>query len=420
MPDIIYISKKGMKKKRRIVFYSILAFFLIFAFPIIPMVSSAKLVMLFVLFQIFYFKDFKERIAMFAYRFRTFPQIYYLLFFYTIAVTVIACAIEMSLASKVFSSFFLYIISFFFFTEASKYLDVTKVVVYCFLAQSFIIILAIFSESFFSLTAPFRAAVNDNHELAYGRLRGNAICGYQFFGIATMFTFIIIYLILHLKDFKYGILLLLPICFAAICSGRFSIVGIFIGVAMLMVRDVVNGKLRNVIWVCVIGTSLLLGAIALLYNNVDKIEDPLMHKVVQHYLIDPIDSVLFQDSFQSSSTDRLLEMYGQDEIKQYFWLGAGRYTNPDGHYFGGVDIGYYRMLGYYGIMGFLLITYALYYLIYCTRSDLDIYTKHAFFINFLVLNFKGDVQVFNNNMIPIVVAFLFFSSKEKLLFKIYG
>jgi len=65
-----------------------------------------------------------------------------------------------------------------------------------------------------------------------------------------------------------------------------------------------------------------------------------------------------------------------------------------------------------------LAAFTLYYLIYCTRSDLDIYTKHAFFINFLVLNFKGDVQVFNNNIIPIVVAFLFFSSKEKLLFKI--
>ena len=36
-------------------------------------------------------------------------------------------------------------------------------------------------------------------------------------------------------------------------------------------------------------------------------------------------------------------MYEEDDIKQYFWLGAGRYTNPDGHYFGGVDIGYYRM-----------------------------------------------------------------------------
>lgn len=419
MTDIILcISKKGQKKRCSIVLYSILAFFLIFAFPIFPMVSSAKLVMLFIVFEILYFKNFKERIAMFVYQFKAFLQIYYLLFFYTIVVTVIACAIEMSLVSKVFSSFLLYIISFFFFTEVNKYLDVSKVVVYCFLVQSFIIILAIFSESFFSFTAPLRSAVDDNHELAYGRLRGNAVCGYQFFGIATMFTFIVIYLILHLKDFKYGILLLLPICFASICSGRFSIVGIFIGVGMLIVKNVVNGKFSNVIWVCAIGISLLISAIALLYNNVDNIEDPLMYKVVQHYLIDPIDSVLFQDSFQTSSTDRLLEMYEEDDIKQYFWLGAGRYTNPDGHYFGGVDIGYYRMLGYYGIIGFLLITYTLYYLIYCTRSDLDIYTKHAFFINFLVLNFKGDVQVFNNNIIPIVVAFLFFSSKEKLLFKI--
>lgn len=78
------------------------------------MVSSAKLVMLFIVFEILYFKNFKERIAMFVYQFKAFPQIYYLLFFYTIVVTVIACAIEMSLVSKVFSSFLLYIISFFF------------------------------------------------------------------------------------------------------------------------------------------------------------------------------------------------------------------------------------------------------------------------------------------------------------------
>ena len=134
MTDIILcISKKGQKKRCSIVLYSILAFFLIFAFPIFPMVSSAKLVMLFIVFEILYFKNFKERIAMFVYQFKAFPQIYYLLFFYTIVVTVIACAIEMSLVSKVFSSFLLYIISFFFFTEVNKYLDVSKVVVYCFL-----------------------------------------------------------------------------------------------------------------------------------------------------------------------------------------------------------------------------------------------------------------------------------------------
>lgn len=63
MTDIILcISKKGQKKRCSIVLYSILAFFLIFAFPIFPMVSSAKLVMLFIVFEILYFKNFKERI----------------------------------------------------------------------------------------------------------------------------------------------------------------------------------------------------------------------------------------------------------------------------------------------------------------------------------------------------------------------
>ena len=105
MTDIILcISKKGQKKRCSIVLYSILAFFLIFAFPIFPMVSSAKLVMLFIVFEILYFKNFKERIAMFVYQFKAFPQIYYLLFFYTIVVTVIACAIQQGRCLLFFST----------------------------------------------------------------------------------------------------------------------------------------------------------------------------------------------------------------------------------------------------------------------------------------------------------------------------
>lgn len=89
----------------------------------------------------------------------------------------------------------------------------------------------------------------------------------------------------------------------------------------------------------------------------------IVHPDVQgsiNTLIDPIDSFCFKIRFRL-----LLQidywLYEEDDIKQYFWLGAGRYTNPDGHYFGGVDIGYYRMLGYYGIL-FLLIT--LYFILF--------------------------------------------------------
>ncbi len=49
--------------------------------------------MLFIVFEILYFKNFKKRNSNVVYQFKAFPQIYYLLFFYTIVVTVIACAI---------------------------------------------------------------------------------------------------------------------------------------------------------------------------------------------------------------------------------------------------------------------------------------------------------------------------------------
>lgn len=402
-----------LKIEIRAWYYGILSFFLIFAFPVLPFLSSAKIVMAFVLLELLFHQNINGRLELFADRLRNFLKLYYLLFFITVGETVINFAFDMSLTFRVLSSSFLYIVSFLFYSDAAKHLNISKVVIYCFVVQSIFILLAIFSESFYSLTAPLRKDMSLEHEMAFGRLRGNAISGQQFFGISSMYTFVVIYLMLHLKDFKHSIIFLILLFFASICSGRFSIVGFGIGLGMFCWRETLRRKIGKIIGVCTVAFAIFIGLIALLYNNVEAITDPIMYNVVEHYLIDPIDSVLEGGSFESSSTDRLAEMYEQEDIKQYFGLGAGRYTNPDGHYFGGVDIGYYRMLGYYGIIGFLFLTYVLYYLIYCTRSRLDIYTKHAFFINFLILNLKGDIQVFSNNIIPIIVAFLFFTSENE-------
>lgn len=354
----------------------------------------------------------KKYINLFVGCFSKFSIIYYLVFFFTISITVLWSAFDWSLSSMVFSSFLLYFVSFCLFQFAKPYVNIEKAIVYCFVVQSVFIILSIFSESFYDLVGPFRK-VADGFEMKYGRLRGNAISGYQFFGISSMYTFVIAYLILHLKDFRYGLLMFFLLSIAGVCSGRYTVVGIIIGVSVLLWRNVMEGKLSKIIWICVGTVLAVVLSVALLYQYVEEITDPLMYKVVSDYLIDPIDSILVNGSFESSSTNVLMDMYQRDDIKQYFLLGAGKYELENGAYFGGVDIGYYRMLGYYGVLGFILITYAIYYLIYRTRSDLDIYTKHAFFIIFLVLNIKGDVQVFNNNIVPIVVAFLFFSSVKQ-------
>ena len=91
------------------------------------------------------------------------------------------------------------------------------------------------------------------------------------------------------------------------------------------------------------------------YFFAETIDDPIMSNVVNHYLIQPLDSVLVGGDFESSSTDRLDEMYKSQDIKPYLFLGSGKYTNPDGTYFGHVDAGYLRTLGYYGFFGFLIL-----------------------------------------------------------------
>lgn len=393
-------------------FYAVLIFFIIFAFPVFSFLSSAKLVMFYVLGLLLLTCGLKKYINLFVGCFSKFSIIYYLVFFFTISITVLWSAFDWSLSGRVFSSFLLYFVAFCLFQFAKPYVNIEKAIVYCFVVQSVFIILSIFSESFYDLVGPFRK-VADGFEMKYGRLRGNAVSGYQFFGISSMYTFVIAYLILHLKNFRYGLIMLFLLSIAGVCGGRYTVVGIIIGVCVLLWRNIVEGRLGKVVWICVGTTLTVVLSVTLLYQYVEKISDPLMYKVVSDYLIDPIDSILVDESFESSSTNVLMDMYQRDDIKQYFLLGAGKYETENGGYFGGVDIGYYRMLGYYGVLGFILITYAIYYLIYRTRSDLDIYTKHAFFIIFLVLNIKGDVQVFNNNIVPIVVAFLFFCSVKQ-------
>lgn len=392
--------------------YAIGVFFIIFAFPLVPFFSSAKIITLFVVFISLLLGCTQHNLGRFQNTFGNFSAIYFLLFFYTLAITTVTCVFDWSLVFKSISSYFFYIVSFSFFYMASRFIEIKKVVVYSFLVQSLIIIISIFSESFFNLTDPFRPELTENHVEAYSRLRGTAVCGYQYFAIASMYSFIMAYLLLHYKEFKYSLFLIVILSVASICSGRFSVVGIFIGIGFMLLRDIRNGKSGRVMLICI--SALIVASVltTALYFYAEDIEDPVMKKVMEHYLIQPIDSLLFGDQFQTSSTDVLLEMYEKDDIKKYFWLGAGRYNNPEGGYFGGVDIGYYRMLGYYGIPGFLILLYIFYYLIYRTQSNLDLYTKHAFFLNFLVLNLKGDVQVFNNNIVPILVAFLFFASKN--------
>ena len=214
---------------------------------------------------------------------------------------------------------------------------------------------------------------------------------------------------MRLERFKYKIIILFLLSVGAIISGRFSIVGIIVGFVFLLIRNFYIGRISK-LFVYILSVALIIFiTISGIYYYADMIEDPLMSQVINHYIIQPLDSVLVDGDFQTSSTDALAEMYKMQDIKPYLLFGSGRYTNPDGSYFGLVDAGYLRTLGYYGVLGFNLLIYCVYHICFKSRNSMDKYTKWAFFILFLVLNYKGDIQVYSNNIVPIIVGFFFFN-----------
>ena len=179
--------------------------------------------------------------------------------------------------------------------------------------------------------------------------------------------------------------------------------------ARYFIREILNGQLKKAISFIVIMIVFIISLIVLLYYYVDMISDPFLYKVVYNYLVQPLDSIFIDGEFRTPSTDYLQDMYESKYIQQFFIWGSGRFMDEAGGYFGSVDAGYLRILGYYGIIGFIFVFFSLFYLIFLTRSNLDIFTKIAFFCLFLAFNYKGDVQVYHNNIIPLMVAFLFFN-----------
>ena len=347
--DFICCKKKRLIDAKLRFFYSILTFFLVFAFPLLPGLSSAKLVMV---------------------------------------------GLCLYLALKRDSWLKLNKINVNFKKAIRSYLSVHY-------------LLSMFCDTFYNISSIFRGDV-DKIEV-YGRLRGTAICGYQFFGLATMYSFVLLYYILHIKLFKRKILYFIFLTVFALLNGRFSIVALITGIAFYFIREILNGQLKKAISFIVIMIVFIISLIVLLYYYVDMISDPFLYKVVYNYLVQPLDSIFIDGEFRTPSTDYLQDMYESKYIQQFFIWGSGRFMDEAGGYFGSVDAGYLRILGYYGIIGFIFVFFSLFYLIFLTRSNLDIFTKIAFFCLFLAFNYKGDVQVYHNNIIPLMVAFLFFN-----------
>lgn len=113
-PFSLSFKRKTFKIGWYSIFYSVLTFFIVFSFPVLPFFSSAKIVMLVVFIQLLVHRDFCRQLNEFRKWGNHFSQIYFFIFFYAILITVFTLANDYSLFLKSYQDiFFTLYVSFF-------------------------------------------------------------------------------------------------------------------------------------------------------------------------------------------------------------------------------------------------------------------------------------------------------------------
>lgn len=409
---INYISRNFKKKSELFDFF--LIFMLVFAFPIISFLNSSKLALFIVFIIIIWkFNTIKSIISEFSQK-KTiiFIIICFLFSFYTLFLTVLKSEYDYSLFLKQISAF-IYIPCIFIFFIYFENKNIPKLIIYGFILQSLLIILSIASQSFYKLTNPLRADISAMHMASYGRLRGNAIAGYQFFGISTMYGFVIIYLLVKEKITSIkNLLILILLSIIGIISGRFTIVAIVLGLIMrFLFKSSLKEKIQVILW----SLFSLLVAIILFMYYYNNFADKLTKGVIDIYIIDPVENLVEKGNTKTTSTSALEDMYKKVKFNDLIF-GDGRYEEKFVQvYYEQVDPGYLRMLLYYGISGLIILFYIQYFLTFraSPRVTDDTLLKWSFLIYFFLLNYKGDVFFYSNNILPVIIGFIYFSNESK-------
>ena len=397
------------KIKLNILIQHVLLFFLIFGFPIIMFINSVKVVVgITILFLILGISAPGFYRKFFSIEFSIFNFLYFIFFLYTLVLTVISKNLDFSLAIKILSSHILILITMLFMSFLN--INIEESIWKCFIVQSLIMLLCTFSQNFYDLTSPFRSEMAEHHLLAYGRMRGNAISGYQFFGISSMYGFVIIWGILNFKKSLQFVFQFLLIVVCGLLSGRFCITAVMIGGLIKFFFLLKKKQYKYFVYISLGITIFIFLSVFAVFRISNIIQDPVLKKTFDNYIVQPIESIVIKRKFETSSTNSLIEMY-QFDLTEYLFKAEGKYLNDDSSYFGGVDIGYYRVILYYGIQGIFILSLLFLFFIWFSSKKADISLKIGFFLFFLILNAKGDVQLYSNNIIPLLVGYCYFAKK---------
>lgn len=265
-----------------------------------------------------------------------------------------------------------------------------------FFIQSLIIFTVILFPQFKPIIQFFQrnAEVAIQADLFSNGIRANALSGGLFFGLTISFSISLIlfihnYFFIENKKITYLLIIkLIIVNLAMLISGRFGAVYLF------CLPFIFGFSISNITKLKKLFLSLILCALLfiILYYFDIILFKPIINSHIGSYVLE-----FFTNHGQTSSTNRLFDMYDLKESIYDILLGSGYYTNSDGSYYKHVDVGYLRLLLYGGVP-FLILAF-----IYTFNLILP-FRKCSLFLNsnklwvaviifFILCSFKGEVMM---------------------------
>lgn len=245
--------------------------------------------------------------------------------------------------------------------------------------------------------------------------------GSQFFGGGitygiTLFSIIILehtapYKLLKNRFFYFLFLFLI------IVGGLLTARTFFIPLGMSMVLLLLL-KSNNIIDFLRVNINVLFGAsllLILMFVMGDLFFDAESFQRVSNFVFEIFINASEEKSLETGSTNRLLEMYEiLPQSKSTWWFGDGKMLASDGGYYMNTDVGYLRLIFYFGLPATLFFVFVQYkYYKILSKASNSSALKYFFLmllILFLIVNFKG--LHYNTTHITIFLVFMILGKKE--------
>lgn len=294
-----------------------------------------------------------------------------------------------------------------------------KLLIGIFIAQSLIIIAAFLSPNILNIVRQFQyediMAIADSY-LDYGTFRGLALSGEQFHGLTVSFGFVSLFTMkeyLDTRDAKWVLVFLL--LFAAnMYVGRTGFIGFILAVVYLLWSGHISLKLvvKIIVVSCLIGITLY----SIMPANIKStIDDSVFRYAFQLFYN-------YQETgrWETSTTDRVAEMWQEDFSISTFVLGDGLFVNSDGTYYRHVDVGYLRQLFYGGVFFVIYSVVMVWKMLvgYTKRFHMGQYKfEITVFVFLMIVHTKGlDIM---GAIEPMLVVFIYYIHKYIATKKIF-